>query len=84
MKYKKGDRVRILTGHVIWELKEKEINTIELSPDQIGRVAIIQYSHAEKYHSESVDDYAVVFEDNGEYAAWKKPSQMQLIERAKI
>jgi len=76
-KFKRGNLVEVLVGHKIWTSK---YGFIDLSPNHIGRKAIIEYSYAEKYGGSDVNNYSIIFQDTGNSISWKETDQLKLID----
>ena len=85
--YHKGDLVQVLVGHQIFQTKlvngKLKTKTIELSPEDIGRKAIICYSYSEKYGGNKAlnNDYSIMFCDTGETVSWKSAEELKLIKK---
>lgn len=75
-KFKRGNLVKVLVGHQIWSNKE---GTTDISPEDVGRSAIIEYSYAEKYGGSDVDSYSIIWCDTGGSLAWKRTNELELI-----
>jgi len=76
-KFKRGNKVRILFGHPMWGAGT---DVEDISPEEVGKEAIIQYSYADQYGGTNRKDYSIVFCDTGNSMAWKSEEQMELIE----
>lgn len=76
-KFKRGNLVEVLVGHQIWSSKE---GVQDISPDDVGRKAIIEYSYAEKYGGSDVDSYSIIWQDTGSSLAWKSTNELKLID----
>lgn len=76
-KFKRGNLVKVLVGHQIWSSKE---GTKDISPDDIGKTALIQYSYNDKYGGGNVNDYSIMWTDTGSTVAWKRTNELELIE----
>lgn len=76
-KFKRGNLVEILVGHQIWSSKE---GVTDISLNDIGKTAIIEYSYAEKFGGNDVDSYSIIWMDTGGSLAWKKTSEMKLLD----
>jgi hypothetical protein len=79
-KFKRGNLVKVLQGQMIWSNTK---GWEDLSPQNVGRLAIIRYSYAEKYSGKSSADknqYSIVWLDNGSSEAWKSDDQLELVE----
>lgn len=82
-KFKRGNLVKVLVGHQIWQTKNGETNTVDIAPENIGRNAIIEYSYSEKYGDGRQSDrnsYSIVWADNGSSEAWKDDNELEFIE----
>jgi len=69
-KFERGNLVEILVGQELWSSKE---GNIDISPEDIGRKAII--------NEVSGNDYSIVFLDDGNHMAWKDASEMKFLGR---
>jgi hypothetical protein len=76
-KFKRGNLVEILVGHQIHIAGEE---SQDISPENIGRKAIIEYSYAEKYGGNDVDSYSIIFLDDGNSLSWKHTNELKFIE----
>ena len=76
-KFKRGNLVEVLVGHQIWGSKE---GVQDISPEDVGRKAIIEYSYAEKYGGSDVDSYSIIWQDTGSSLAWKRTNELKLID----
>lgn len=76
-KFKRGNLVEVLVGHQIWGSKE---GVQDISPVDVGRKAIIEYSYAEKYGGSDVDSYSIIWQDTGSSLAWKRTNELKLID----
>ena len=76
-KFKRGNLVEVLVGHQIWSSKD---GVKDISPDDVGRKAIIEYSYAEKYGGNDVDSYSIIWQDTGSSLAWKSTNELELID----
>lgn len=76
-KFKRGNLVEVLTGHQIWSSKD---GVQDISPEDVGRKAIIEYSYAEKFGGSNVDDYSIIWQDTGYSLAWKRTNELKLID----
>lgn len=79
-KFKKGNLVKVLTGHKIHEFRGGNHGSIDLRPEDIGREAIIDYSYAEKYGGTDIDNYSIVFRDTGASLSWKRTDELEFID----
>jgi hypothetical protein len=79
-KFKRGNLVKVLVGHQIWSSEKGETKTIDISPDDVGRTALIEYSYNDKYGGGNVNDYSIMWTDTGSTVAWKSTNELQLIE----
>jgi len=57
-----------------------ETKTIDISPDDVGKTALIEYSYNDKYGGGNVNDYSIMWTDTGSTVAWKSTNELQLIE----
>lgn len=76
-KFKRGNLVKVLVGHQIWSSKE---GTKDISPDDVGKTALIEYSYNDKYGGGNVNDYSIMWTDTGSTVAWKSTNELELIE----
>lgn len=76
-KFKRGNLVEVLVGHQIWSSKD---GLQDMSPKDVGRKAIIEYSFAEKYGGNDVDSYSIIWQDTGSSLAWKSTNELKLID----
>jgi len=79
-KFKRGNLVRKLVGHKIWTPEEGEI---DISSQNVGRKAIIEYSYAEKYRNgqpEEVNSYRILWQDTGHSEAWSSDFELEFLE----
>jgi hypothetical protein len=76
-KFKRGSLVEVLVGHQIWS---SEDGVQDMSPKDVGRKAIIEYSYAEKYGGNDVDSYSIIWQDTGSSLAWKRANELKLID----
>ena len=79
-KFKRGNRVKILVGSIMWSSKNGKTTTEDMSPEDVGRTALIDYSYSERYGGNDVDSYSIIWEDNGSSFAWKHTNEMELID----
>jgi hypothetical protein len=78
-KFKRGNLVKILVGHQIFSNEDGKIKTIDISPENVGREAIIEYSYAERYGGNDFKSYSVVFLDTGGSMSWQPENQMEFV-----
>lgn len=76
-KFKRGNLVKVLVGHQIWSNKE---GVKDISPEDIGRTALIEYSYNDKYGGGNVNDYSIMWTDTGSTVAWKSTNELELID----
>lgn len=63
------------------EQKFKRGNLVILKNDEYnGKEAIIQYSYKDKYGGNNINDYSVVFKEDGNSLAWLNTSELELID----
>lgn len=79
-KFKRGNLVEILFGHPITSFGDGKTETTDMSPEEVGQLAIIEYSYAEKFGGDDVDSYSVIFVETGSSIAWKQTNEMKLID----
>lgn len=75
-KFKRGNLVKVLVGHQIWSNKE---GVKDISPEDVGRTAIIEGSYADLYGGNRRDSYSIIWTDTGGSLAWKSNSELELI-----
>lgn len=78
-KFKRGTLVEVLVGHQVWSSKD---GVIDISPENIGRKAIIEYSYAEKYGGSGnlLNSYSIIYQDTGSSEAWKDLNELKFID----
>ena len=76
-KFKRGNLVKVLVGHQIWSNKE---GTKDISLDDVGKTALIEYSYNDKYGGGNVNDYSIMWTDTGSTVAWKSTNELELID----
>lgn len=76
-KFKRGNLVKVLVGHQIWINKE---GVKDISPDDVGRTALIEYSYNDKYGGGNINDYSIMWTDTGSTVAWKSTNELELID----
>lgn len=79
-KFKRGNLVEILFGHACISFGDEGQVTTDMSPEQVGRLAIIEYSYAEKFGGEDTDSYSIIFVETGSSLAWKQTREMRFID----
>jgi len=79
-KFKRGNLVKVLVGHQIWRLEKGGVQIIDISPGDVGRTALIEYSYNDKYGGGNVNDYSIMWTDTGETVAWKSANELELID----
>lgn len=79
-KFKRGNLVKVLVGHQIWRLEKGGVQIIDMSPGDVGRTALIEYSYNDKYGGGNVNDYSIMWTDTGETVAWKSANELELID----
>lgn len=79
-KFKRGNLVKVLVGHQIWSREKGETKTIDISPDDVGKTALIEYSYNDKYGGGNVNDYSIMWTDTGSTVAWKSTNELELID----
>lgn len=82
-KFKRGNLVKVLVGHLIWQSKDGEVKWIDIAPNDVGRKAIIEYSYSEKYGDGKPaknNSYSIVWADTGSSMAWKYDNELELLE----
>jgi hypothetical protein len=82
-KYQRGNLVRVLVGHLIHGQDAKKGKyTEDISPEQVGKLAIIQYSYKDKFGGSSSNEcYSVMFQETGASVAWKYPHELELVNK---
>lgn len=73
-KFKKGDLVKVLTGHIAFS---SQLGEIDLRPELVGKSATINYSYAEQYGGDDVNTYSICFCDTKKSIAWKKDFELE-------
>lgn len=76
-KFKRGNLVEVLIGH---QIRNSKKGVQDISPKDVGRKAIIEYSYAEKYGGSDVDSYSIIWQDTGSSLAWKCTNELKLID----
>ena len=79
-KFKRGNLVKILIGHLIHGYENGKTTTTDIDTNQIGQLAIIEYSYAEEYGGDNTDSYSVIFQETGNSLAWKEESQLEFVD----
>jgi len=74
-KFKRGNVVKILFGHKSWK---SPTECVDVSPQDVGRLAIIVHSYNERYGGGDVTNYAIVWHDTGLSNAWKDEDQLEM------
>ena len=76
-KFKRGNVVEILIGC------PSSINgkSFDMEPEMVGRKAVICGSYSDIHSGDDIDNYAIVFMDDGSFLAWKRENQLKLIEK---
>lgn len=77
-KFKRGNLVKILVGHIIYRNKN---GAFDLRPEDVGRLAIIDYSYAERYGGSDIDSYSIIWLDTGYSLAWKQTNELEFIDK---
>ena len=80
-KYHRGNLVEVLFGHPVWSSKGGKTTTEDMSPEEVGQKAIIQYSYADEYGGSNVKDYSIMFMETGSTVAWKTENQLKFIDK---
>lgn len=75
-KFKRGNLVKVLIGHQIWSNTE---GVIDISPEDIGRTAIIEGSYADLCGGNDRGNYSIIWTDTGDSMAWKSDNELELI-----
>lgn len=76
-KFKRGNIVEILKGHVIWT---SDGGKKEIDKEQIGKKAVIDGSYADLYGGSNTKDYSIILLDTGSSLAWKNEEELEYIE----
>lgn len=86
-KFKRGNLVRVLVGHVVWGGGK---GAQDILPENVGRLAIIEYVYWEAYgfmfpqteecRLSHIDDYSIIFLDDGNSFAWKHTKELAFLE----
>lgn len=84
-KFKRGNLVKILVGHLIWVSTPEGGESRDISPKDIGRLGIIKSSYAEEHRPDSTNEqdyqkYSVVYQDTGSSIAWKNDNELEFID----
>lgn len=79
-KFKRGNLVKILVGHQIWECRKEEVKTFDISPEDVGRTAIIKGAYNDLYGGGNTDDYSIIWMDTGNEEAWKHERELELVD----
>lgn len=77
-KFKRGNLVKVIAGHQIWTSEE---GFKDISSDDIGKTALIEYSYSEKYGGSNINDYSIMFTDTGSTLAWRNANQLEFINK---
>lgn len=77
-KFKRGNLVKVIAGHQIWTSEE---GFKDISSDDIGKTALIEYSYSEKYGGSNINDYSIMFTDTGSTLAWRNANQLEFIDK---
>lgn len=78
--FKRGNLVKILVGHLSYEIKDGITTSKEMMTELIGKLAIIDYNCQEKFGwKENRESYAIrLIEDNS--IMWKPAEDLELVE----
>ena len=79
-KFKRGNLVKVLIGHQIWQNEDGNVKFKDISPESVGKTAIVEYSYHEKYGHGSVNDYSIMWTDTGYTVAWKTDRELELVD----
>lgn len=79
-KFKRGNLVRVLAGHQIFSYSNGKGKVRDIASNEIGELAIIDYSYAEKYGGGNTKEYSVTFLENGNSTAWKHEDQLLFVD----
>jgi hypothetical protein len=79
-KFKRGNLVKILIGRQGWTSNGDGWEIQDSRPQDIGKLAVIEYSYAEKYGGSKTNDYSIIFMDNGRSMAWKHEHELELVD----
>lgn len=81
-RYHQGDKVKVLVGHKIWMNEGGKIRTIDISPELVGKEAIIEYSYKERYGEDNLlPHYSIKFIHNDASISWFYEVNLELIEK---
>lgn len=83
MAFKRGNLVKVLVGHLTYDIVDGKKTERDITPEHVGREAVIDFNYAEKYKwpkpkDENLDSYHMLFLDNGQ-PTWKYPTQIELV-----
>ncbi len=79
-KFKRGNLVRVLQGHMLWTNENGKVTWHDISPETVGKQAIVEYSYKERYGGNDVDSYSIMWMDTGHTLAWKHTNELELID----
>jgi len=77
-KFQRGNLVEVLVGHQIYDSRK---GIIDISPEDVGRQAIIEYSYNDEYGGGDTDSYSIMFCDDGNTVAWKSTEELKFINK---
>lgn len=84
-KFKRGNLVRVLVGHLVYGGPG---GVTDISPQDVGSLAIIDYVYWDAYgfmypeesRSSHLDDYSIIFLETGHSLAWKRTEELEFLE----
>ena len=79
-KFKRGNVCELLYGHIMYSFSDGKNEQTDMSPEDIGKKVIIEYSYAEEFGGDNTNSYSVIFMDTGSSVAWKDENQLKFIE----
>ncbi len=81
-KFKRGTIVKLLSAPTAWMTTENGTTQFDMFPEYAGRIAVIEYSYAEKYGEngpQSWNQYSVIFTEDGNSLAWREAKHLEFI-----
>lgn len=81
-KFHRGNIVRLLHGSMIHQFSNGEDKEIDMSPEETGRLAVIEYSYSERFGSGKSEGggYSIRFLDTGCSVAWKHDEELEFVD----
>lgn len=74
---KRGNKVKVLKGH---EILTSAWGVIDISPEIIGKEAVIIGSYADQYGGDDHKQYTIMFLENGSEVSWFNENDLELLE----